>query len=105
MKNTIKILIVCLFLNIGLFAFGASATETQLSKMEQAIWGFEYSKENNIRYKYKHKALGLENILYYCPHCHKEHTMFTKGNKIMCKMSFQQGVENLCKRKSLAKRG
>jgi len=82
MKNAIKILIVCLFLNIGLFAFGASAIEAQLSKMEQTIWGFEYSKddtakrlsriENNVfgsiskssteaRIKKLNEALGLES--------------------------------------------
>jgi len=49
MKNAIKILIVCLFLNIGLFAFGASAIEAQLSKMEQTIWGFEYSKDDTAK--------------------------------------------------------
>ena len=45
---------------------------------------FEYAKANNIKYKYKHKAEGLENVLYYCPHCHKEHTLSTKGNTIKC---------------------
>lgn len=82
MKNAIKILIVCLFLNIGLFAFGTSAIESQLSKMEQQIWGFEYSKddinrrlsriENNVfgtiskgaseaRIKKLNEALGIES--------------------------------------------
>ena len=42
-------------------------------------------EENNITYKNKNKALGLENILYYCPKCHKEHVLETKGNTISCK--------------------
>lgn len=46
---------------------------------------FDYAKENNIKYKYKKKAEGLENILYYCPKCKKEHTLSTKGNDIWCK--------------------
>lgn len=45
---------------------------------------FEYAKDNNLIYKYKHKAEGLENILYYCPKCHKEHCLFTNGNIIKC---------------------
>ena len=45
---------------------------------------FEYAKENNLKYKNRHKAEGLENILYYCPKCHKEHVLSTKGNVIKC---------------------
>lgn len=45
---------------------------------------FDYVKKNNIKYRYKHKAEGLENILYYCPNCHKEHCLSTNGNVIKC---------------------
>lgn len=81
-KNTLKLLILCLFLNISLVAFGANAIDIQLSKMEQNIWGFEYSKddvnrrlsriENNVfgsiskgttesRIKKLNEALGIES--------------------------------------------
>lgn len=82
-KNILKILIICLFLNIGLCGFCADAIEAQLSKIEQNIWGFEYSKddtakrlsriENNIfgtvyktstqqRIKKINEALGMESF-------------------------------------------
>lgn len=48
-KNILKILIVCLFLNIGLCAFCADAIDAQLSKIEQSIWGFEYSKDDTAK--------------------------------------------------------
>lgn len=82
-KNSIKILIVCLFLSFGLIASGADSVSIQISKMEQSIWGFEYSKddtskrlsriENNVfgtinskasietRIKKLNEALGLES--------------------------------------------
>jgi len=49
LKNTLKILIICLFLNIGLVSFATDAISSQLSKMEQQIWGFEYSKDDTTR--------------------------------------------------------
>ena len=45
---------------------------------------FEYAKENNLKYKDKNKAKGLENVIYYCPECKKEFTIETKGNSIFC---------------------
>ena len=45
---------------------------------------FEYARTNNLNFKDKHKAEGLENVLYYCPECHREFTIETKGNKIKC---------------------
>lgn len=45
---------------------------------------FEFIKRKNLKFKSKNKALGLENILYYCPHCHKEHCLSTLGNTIKC---------------------
>lgn len=82
-KWSIKILILFLFLNFSVSCFGASAEIEQISKMEKAIWGFEYSKddtarrlsriENNVfgatnssmtvenRVKKLSEAIGLEN--------------------------------------------
>lgn len=45
---------------------------------------FEYAKVNNLKFKNKHKAVGLENVLYHCPDCHSEFEMSTKGNVIKC---------------------
>ena len=45
---------------------------------------FEYARSNNLKYKDKNKAVGLENVLYYCPACGKEFTIETKGNNIKC---------------------
>ena len=41
---------------------------------------FNYYKE----YKGKNRALYLERVVYKCPICKKEHTLYTKGNKIIC---------------------
>ena len=45
---------------------------------------FDYIKEKNLVYTFKNKAKGLENVLYYCPKCHKEHTFATNNNTIKC---------------------
>ena len=45
---------------------------------------YEYIKEKGLTFKYKKKAEGLENVLYYCPKCHQEYTITTKGNKVKC---------------------
>ena len=45
---------------------------------------FDYAKSRNLKFKYKHKAKGLENILYYCPKCGKEHHMLGIGNTFKC---------------------
>ena len=80
--NPIKILIIFLFLNFNIAVF-ANADVAQISKMEQVIWGFEYSKddvskrlsriENNVlgtvnsklstqqRIKKLNEAIGLES--------------------------------------------
>ena len=41
---------------------------------------FNYYKE----YKGKNRALYLERVVYKCPVCKKEHTLYSKGNKIIC---------------------
>ena len=58
-KNTLKILIICLFLNIGLAGFCADAISTQLSKMERQIWGFEYLKDDTVK-----RLLRIENNVF-----------------------------------------
>ncbi len=45
---------------------------------------YEYIKEKGLTFKYKKKAEGLENVLYYCPKCHQEFTISTKGNTVKC---------------------
>lgn len=45
---------------------------------------FEFADVAQINYKSKNKAKGLENILYYCPKCHKEYTLTSEGNIIKC---------------------
>ncbi len=45
---------------------------------------FEYAREHNLKYRGSKFAEGLEGILYYCPHCHKEFTMKTKKSIISC---------------------
>lgn len=44
-KNIFKILIIFLFLNFAV-CFANNAIDVQLSKMENSIWGFEYSKDD-----------------------------------------------------------
>ncbi|MBE7707267.1 MAG: hypothetical protein E7Z88_01010 [Cyanobacteria bacterium SIG27] len=80
--NPIKLFIIFLFLNFSVAVF-ANADVAQISKMEQVIWGFEYSKddvskrlsriENNVlgvvnsklstqqRIKKLNEAIGLES--------------------------------------------
>lgn len=45
---------------------------------------FDYILENGLTFKDKKKALGLENVLYMCPKCHKEFKIETSGNQIKC---------------------
>lgn len=45
---------------------------------------FDYAKSRNLKFNYKKKAKGLENILYYCPKCGKEHHMLGEGNYLKC---------------------
>ena len=46
---------------------------------------FHWLKQHpHIRYRSRHLAEGLENILTTCPHCKKQHTLTTKKEKIFC---------------------
>ncbi|MBQ9832765.1 MAG: VTT domain-containing protein [Clostridia bacterium] len=50
---------------------------------------FEWlEKHPELHYKCNTLAKGLENILYLCPKCGKEHTLSTKGNTISCTCGF-----------------
>lgn len=56
---------------------------------------FNYIKEKNLVYNFKNKAKGLENVLYYCPKCHKEHTLETNNNTIKCNScGFELTIDN-----------
>ena len=55
---------------------------------------FEYARNRNLVYKYKHKAKGLENVIYICPCCKQEFTMETSYNKITCRNCKQEFVIN-----------
>lgn len=45
---------------------------------------FKWQQENNIKISEKKRAEGLNRILYKCPHCNAEGTMFTKNHAIVC---------------------
>ncbi len=45
---------------------------------------YKWIEENNVTFKGKRFAEGLENILYLCPVCGHEYTISTKGNKLTC---------------------
>ena len=46
---------------------------------------YEYDKKEGLVFKGKDKAVGLEDILYYCPECGTEHQMVSCGNTLRCK--------------------
>ena len=43
-----------------------------------------WAKENNILIKYEARAVGLERILYKCPHCGAEFEMSSEGHYLKC---------------------
>ncbi len=45
---------------------------------------FRWQKENNIVVDCPDRAVGLEKILYQCPHCGKEYEMRSEGTTITC---------------------
>lgn len=45
---------------------------------------FKFAKENNLTFKGKAKAEGLENLIHICPHCLNQGSIKTKGDKIYC---------------------
>lgn len=54
---------------------------------------FDYIKKKGLTFKDKHKAEGLENVLYYCPKCKKEFKLKTSGNKIECSCGFSLEIK------------
>ncbi len=55
--------------------------------INKAIYHDDYAWNKEKQYVFKNDgniALDLENLLYWCPKCHKEFTMTTKENKIYC---------------------
>jgi len=45
---------------------------------------FKWQAENQVAFKGKKFAEGLEHILYICPVCHREFSLATKDNQIKC---------------------
>jgi len=46
---------------------------------------YKYWQSNNIKIKYPHRAKGLHNVLYKCPHCQTEYQMISYLNRIKCR--------------------
>ena len=61
----------------------AMEKEELLSTIEDALYFNEFDKVNSI-YKSKHKAEGLEHILYRCPHCGKLYVNTSNRNTLTC---------------------
>lgn len=57
----------------------------KLLEKEIAFNDHEWNEKAHITYKHKHKAEGIENVLYGCPKCHEIQTISSKGNDIYCK--------------------
>ena len=55
---------------------------------------FNYIKENNLTFKNKNKAKGLENVLYRCPKCNQEYKLTTKNNTISCECGFNLTIKD-----------
>ena len=53
---------------------------------EKALLFDAYSEQEELRIRYKggDNLEGLENVLYMCPHCGKEFSVKTEGNRIFC---------------------
>ena len=45
---------------------------------------FDYQLDRGIKIKYKKRAEGINHILYQCPHCLKEHKMYSHRTKFWC---------------------
>ena len=59
------------------------STKEILERIESVICFNEFDNEE-VSYKSKKLAKGLENILYMCPHCRTMYKNETKGNTITC---------------------
>ena len=60
--------------------------EEILQKITSALAHNEHKwqVENGVKFKGRHYAEGLERLLYYCPKCHSEFTMTSKGSHLVC---------------------
>ncbi|MBQ8291854.1 MAG: 1-acyl-sn-glycerol-3-phosphate acyltransferase [Clostridia bacterium] len=57
-------------------------------KVNRALYHDDYAWNKEKQYRYnigENGAEGLENLLFWCPRCKKQHVMETKGNTIFCK--------------------
>ncbi len=45
---------------------------------------FKYWQESGTKIKSKYRAKNLHKVLYQCPHCKKEFSMNSQGNKLFC---------------------
>lgn len=45
---------------------------------------YRYQKDNNIHIKFKNRAKGLNNVLYKCPSCLDENSMYSDKNMLWC---------------------
>ncbi len=45
---------------------------------------YDNARDNHLLYKNYHKALGFENIAFYCPKCHEFDSIYTENNKVIC---------------------
>ena len=59
------------------------STEDVMKRIEDVICFNEFENEN-VSYRSKKLAKGLENVLYMCPHCKTMYSNVTKGNTITC---------------------
>lgn len=60
--------------------------EEILQKITDALAHNEHKwqVDNGVKFKGRHYAEGLERLLYYCPNCHSEFTMTSKGSHLTC---------------------
>ncbi len=45
---------------------------------------FDWNRKRKYLFNPKHRAVGLENYIYYCPICKSYQTIYTKGNAVFC---------------------
>ncbi len=46
---------------------------------------FRWQSENRVKVAYPKRAEGLHKVLYQCPHCGKEYSTMSKGDRVICK--------------------
>lgn len=62
-----------------------SQDEIEKTLREEFVYDdFKYWQENGFKVKSKHRAKNLHKILYQCPHCKKEFSMNSNGNRLYC---------------------